>query len=72
MERACVGEPSGNFAMKKSRGELYDMGAAPDRKRPAKHSPALKSTVSPASVSLHLCLTPPRMCVTVIKNKKVN
>lgn len=47
------------------------MGAAPDRKRPAKHSPALKSTVSPASVSLHLCLTPPRMCVTVIKTKRL-
>lgn len=47
------------------------METAPGRNRPPKHRPAPKSTVSPANVSLHLGLTPPGMCVTVIKTKRL-
>lgn len=71
MEREHVGKPSGNFAMKKHRGELYDTGAVPDRNKPPEHGPALKSTLCPASVSLHLHLTSPGTCLTVIKTNRL-
>lgn len=71
MEREHVGKPSVNFAVKKHRGELYDIGAVPDRNRPPKHRPALKSTLCPASISLHLRPAPPGMCLTVIKTKRL-
>lgn len=71
MERERVGKPLGNFAMKKHRGELYDTGAIPDRNKPPEQGPALKSTLCPASVSLHLRPTSPGMCLTVIKTNRL-